>query len=72
MSKATHSRYREREFLFERETEIRAGLHLRISALSPVVSLSCVSRQQSTVIQIILGSEGAGAGKKSFDEKPCI
>ena len=45
---------------------------LRINALSPVVSLSCVSRQQSTVIQIILGPEGAGAEKKSFDEKPCI
>ena len=45
---------------------------LRINALSPVVSLRCVSRQQSTVIQIILGPEGAGAEKKSFDEKPCI
>ena len=52
--------------------KIRAGLHLRINALSPVVSLSCVSRQQSTVIQIILGPEGAGAEKKSFHEKPCF
>ena len=55
-----------------RESHGGQDSHYRINALSPVVSVSCVSRQQSTVIQIILGPEGAGAEKKSFDEKPCI
>ena len=52
-----------------RESHGGQDSHYRINALSPVVSVSCVSRQQSTVIQIILGPEGAGAEKKSLSTR---
>ena len=55
-----------------RESHGGQDSHYRINALSPVVSVSCVSRQQSTVIQIILGPEKEQEPKKSHYRREAL